>query len=182
MNATVLDQPLTIEPADLARKIQEGENLVLIDVRTTGEFRSGHIPRSINIPMDEIEARLDDVPEGGQVVLVCHSGNRAAMTREILSGAIPDAVCLAGGVTNWADTNHEVIRSTRTRLSLPSQAMIGASAIILLSVALGTFVSPNWFYLALLPGFGLLTAGTTGFCLMGTILGTMPWNKTRAKA
>ncbi|HXH59967.1 MAG TPA: rhodanese-like domain-containing protein, partial [Fimbriimonadaceae bacterium] len=69
MNATVLDQPLTIEPADLARKIQEGENLVLIDVRTTGEFRSGHIPRSINIPMDEIEARLDDVPEGGQVVL-----------------------------------------------------------------------------------------------------------------
>jgi hypothetical protein len=58
--------------------------------------------------------------------------------------------------------------------------MIGASSLVLLSVALGALVAPTWYFLALVPGIGLMLAGTTGFCLMGVILSAMPWNKVRS--
>ena len=151
----------------------------VIDVRTTSEFRSGHIPGSINIPMDEIESRLADVPAGGQIVLVCSSGRRAEITHGQIAHKLPNVACLEGGFTAWEAAGKPVVRSVRTRIALDRQSMIGASVLVLASVALGTFVSPGWYFLALLPGAGLMAAGTSGFCLMGVILSTMPWNKAR---
>lgn len=150
----------------------------VVDVRTTTEFRSGHIAGAINIPMDEIESRLADVPKG-PVVLVCSSGRRAELTQEQIGGQLDAVSCLEGGMEAWEKAGKPVVRSTRTRLALDRQAMIGASVIVLTAVALGTLVSPGWFYLALLPGFGLMLAGTTGMCPMAVILSVMPWNRAR---
>ena len=164
--------------SDLSRMVRDGA-VTVIDVRTPSEFRAGHIAGSINVPMDEVESRLPDIPAGKPVVMVCHSGRRSEMTRERLRHELPDAVCLDGGLTTWEQAGLPVVRSVRTSLALDRQAMIGASVILLLAVALGTWASHSWFYLALLPGVGLMTAGTTGFCLMGSILSVMPWNRAR---
>ena len=172
----------------LLKKIGTGElydaieagRVSVVDVRTTGEFRSGHIAGSLSIPMDEIESRLADVPAGRPVVMVCHSGARSEIVRNQMQAILPEVTCLDGGLVAWENAGHTVVRSVRTRLALDRQAMIGASAIILVSVALGAWVAPGWFYLALLPGAGLMTAGTTGFCLMASILKQMPWNRARS--
>lgn len=172
-----LNQP-RVSPDELYEKIALGD-VAVVDVRTTTEYRSGHIPGSINVPMDEVESRLDDIPKGRPVVMVCQSGRRSEITREQVRTRIEHLSCLDGGVTAWEKAGKPVVRSTRTRLALDRQSMIGASVLVLLSVLLGTLASPAWFYLALLPGVGLMMAGTTGFCLMGIILSTMPWNKAR---
>jgi rhodanese-related sulfurtransferase len=155
------------------------QGAAVIDVRTTSEYRAGHIAGSINVPMDEIESRLEDIPLGKPVVMVCQSGRRSEMVRERLHGRIERPVCLEGGLAAWEKAGQPVVRSVRTRLALDRQSMIGASALVLASFSLGQFVNPAWHYLALLPGLGLMAAGTTGFCLMGIILSTMPWNKAR---
>lgn len=53
----------------LVRRMAEGESLAIIDVRTQPEFEQARIPGAINIPLDQIEQRLDEVPRQGTVVL-----------------------------------------------------------------------------------------------------------------
>ena len=55
-----------------------------IDVCSATEFAAGHLPGAINIPMDEIEARLHDLSPERPIVLVCKSGGRARMVAELL--------------------------------------------------------------------------------------------------
>jgi phage shock protein E len=56
---------------------------LVIDVRTVGEFNSGHLPNAINIPLDEIEIVLPNrVPDKNQVLLLhCQSGMRSGMAK-----------------------------------------------------------------------------------------------------
>ncbi len=177
--ATLATGERRVGAQDLAKKVKDG-GVAVVDVRTVSEYRAGHIAGSLNVPMDEIESRLEDIPAGKPVVMVCHSGQRSAMVRERLHGRLPEAICLEGGLTAWEKEGLPVVRSVRTRMALDRQSMIGASTLVLLSVALGTFVSPSWYLLALLPGVGLMLAGTTGFCLMAVILSAMPWNRVRS--
>jgi rhodanese-related sulfurtransferase len=177
MTSTTVTPRYKVGVGELSQEISSGTTVV--DVRTTSEFRAGHIPGSLNVPMDEIESRLEDVPKGRPVVLVCASGNRAEITRGLLAGRLGETVCLEGGFEAWERAGLPVVHSTRTRLALDRQAMIGASALLFAAVGLGTFVAPGWYLLALVPAVGLMTAGTTGFCLMGVILSAMPWNRAR---
>ena len=61
---------------------------VLIDVRTSEEFASGHIAGAINIPLDQISEKIEkQIPDKQQALLVyCLSGTRSGMARRILRG------------------------------------------------------------------------------------------------
>jgi hypothetical protein len=130
--------------------------------------------------MDEVESRLEDIPKDRPVLMVCNSGRRSELVREQVQGKLDHLACIDGGFVEWSKAGLPVVRTTKTRIALDRQSMIGASVIVLTSVGLGTFVNPAWYFLALLPGVGLMMAGTNGFCLMGIILSTMPWNKARS--
>lgn len=53
----------------------------LVDVRSAGEFASGHAPGTINIPLNEIGSRLAEIPKNAPVVLCCASGTRSGMAK-----------------------------------------------------------------------------------------------------
>ena len=53
----------------LVRRMHEGEQPLIIDVRTQPEFEREHIPGAVNVPLDEIDKRLDEIPRQGTVVL-----------------------------------------------------------------------------------------------------------------
>lgn len=178
INSLVLQPPST--PDSVAKALHNGDRMVVVDVRTVSEYRAGHIAGSLNIPMDEIESRIADIPAGYPVVLVCQSGRRAEITKNMTSEILDKTVCLEGGMEAWQKQGKPVVRSVRTRMALDRQSMLVASVLVLTSFALGRFVSPGWYALSLLPGLGLLTASTTGFCLMANILAFMPWNKPRS--
>lgn len=59
---------------------------IIVDVRTPGEFKSGHIKGAINIPVDEIKSKTNDLKQKGKVVITCcRSGARSGMAAGILN-------------------------------------------------------------------------------------------------
>jgi phage shock protein E len=60
-------------------------NKIIIDVRSEGEFAMGHAESAMNIPLDEIERRVDEISQiDGEIILCCASGNRSGMAQQIL--------------------------------------------------------------------------------------------------
>jgi phage shock protein E len=79
--------------------IQVGARLV--DVRTPGEYGSGHLPGAINIPVHELSARLGEVgPKDRPVVVYCASGARSARAKGLLRRAGFQTVHNLGSISN----------------------------------------------------------------------------------
>jgi len=57
----------------------------VLDVRAAEEFVTGHVPGAVNIPHDQIAARLAEVPKDRDVVLYCRSGKRAGVAAQVLT-------------------------------------------------------------------------------------------------
>ncbi|MGM1029595.1 MAG: rhodanese-like domain-containing protein [Actinomycetota bacterium] len=72
----------------------------IVDVREQHEWDAGHADGAIHIPMGEVVARLDEVPDGAAVI--CRSGARSAQVVAYLEQQGRDAVNVAGGTTRWA--------------------------------------------------------------------------------
>jgi phage shock protein E len=62
----------------------KAQHATLVDVRTSAEFAADSAPGTINIPLDEIGVRLNDIPRDHPVVLGCASGTRSGMARMLL--------------------------------------------------------------------------------------------------
>ncbi|TNE55229.1 MAG: rhodanese-like domain-containing protein [Bacteroidetes bacterium] len=78
------------------------EKPTIVDVRTPAEYMGGHVQGSINIPLQEIEARLDEIKTLKQpIVLCCASGMRSGQATHFLSQHGID--CSNGG--GWTDVN-----------------------------------------------------------------------------
>jgi rhodanese-related sulfurtransferase len=152
---------------------------LLVDVRSGSEFASGHIPGAINIPMEEIEARLDDLDLNLPIVLICQSGKRARMSASLLEPCQRQITVLEGGTKAWVQAGLPVVASVRTRWSLERQVRLGAGLLVLAGAILALTANPLWVFLCGFVGLGLTFAGLTDICAMGIILGKMPWNRRR---
>jgi rhodanese-related sulfurtransferase len=149
---------------------------LLVDVRSGNEFASGHIPGAVNIPMDQIEARLDDLGLDRPIVLICQSGSRARMTASLLEPCQRRIAILEGGTRAWIEAGLPVVASVKMGWSLERQVRLGAGLLVLTGVVLTLSVSPQWIFLCGFVGLGLTFAGLTDICAMGVILQKMPWN------
>ena len=168
-----------VTPTELNSRLARGERFQLIDVRSPQEYAEGHIPGAMNLPMEQAEARIDDLQRHDPVVLVCQSGHRAGMTCELLKAHHSGLVVLEGGTKAWLDADLPVVKTASTRLPLMRQVQIGAGSLILIGTLLSLLVNPAWIGLAMFAGAGLFVAGTTGFCGMAVLLEKMPWNRAR---
>jgi rhodanese-related sulfurtransferase len=152
-----------------------------VDVRSGTEFASGHIPGAVNIPMDQIEARLDDLGLNLDlpIVLICQSGKRACMTAGLLEPCQRQISVLEGGTRAWIEAGLPVVASVKTRWSLERQVRLGAGLLVLTGAILALTVNSHWVFLCGFVGLGLTFAGLTDTCAMAIILEQMPWNKCR---
>jgi len=76
------------------------EGTTIIDVRTPGEFSLGNVPGSINIPLQQIHLKVDEIRSMKQpIVLCCASGNRSGQATVLL--ASHGIACRNGG-SWWA--------------------------------------------------------------------------------
>jgi len=91
-----------IEPEELARRLDAGETLCIIDVREDEEVAAGIIPGARHIPMGTIPERIGDIPREGEVILVCRSGNRSGRVYEYLTAqGFANLVNMTGGMMAW---------------------------------------------------------------------------------
>ncbi|MDN4175215.1 rhodanese-like domain-containing protein [Nocardioides sp. SOB77] len=74
---------------------------VIVDVREPAEYRDGHIPGAVNIPMGQLTARLSEIDRHQPVYVVCASGNRSSAMTDVLTAAGFDAFNVAGGTSAW---------------------------------------------------------------------------------
>jgi NADPH-dependent 2,4-dienoyl-CoA reductase/sulfur reductase-like enzyme/rhodanese-related sulfurtransferase len=74
---------------------------ILVDVRTAQEFASGHIPGAVNVPVDELRSRLNELPRDREVAVYCQVGQRGYLATRILSQAGFDVVNICGGYKTY---------------------------------------------------------------------------------
>ena len=86
-----------------AEQIIKEKQGTIVDVRTTSEFMGGNVAGSINIPLQEIQQRMDELKNLNQpLVLCCASGNRSGQATHYLSQQ--GIECCNGG--SWLDVNY----------------------------------------------------------------------------
>lgn len=82
--STGIGESLSDESKTLEQMVENGDDIVLIDVRTPEEYNAGHILGAINIPYDTIAELITDVPKDSQIVLYCRSGRRSGIAADVL--------------------------------------------------------------------------------------------------
>lgn len=77
------------------------DGAVLLDVRSRAEFQSGHALTARSVPLDQLPARLPELPDGRQIITICQSGGRSARAAALLRGQERDVVDVQGGMSAW---------------------------------------------------------------------------------
>lgn len=96
----------TMDAAGLKTQIDLGENMLVVDVRDEPDFREGHVPGAINIPIGELEKRIDEVRgSNGKIALICKSDRKSTKASEILAGKNVASFVVKGGMDMWSRNN-----------------------------------------------------------------------------
>jgi rhodanese-related sulfurtransferase len=99
-----------IDLAELDRRIAEGSVRVL-DVREESEFRGGHVPGAVNIPLKRLEQRLDKLKKDKPYAVICASGSRSLQgTNMLLDNGFEGAVSVRGGTSGWIRSGRRIMR------------------------------------------------------------------------
>jgi hydroxyacylglutathione hydrolase len=101
------------EAAALAR-----DGAAVLDVRSRSEWDAGHVPGASHLPLGSLPGRLDRLPEGRPLVLLCQGGGRSAIAASLLTArGVAEVVNVPGGFTEWSSAGLPVERGEETRLA-----------------------------------------------------------------
>jgi rhodanese-related sulfurtransferase len=153
--------------------------LVVLDVRSPGEFAAAHIRGSYNVPLDALPGVAPELGGlGGETVaLVCRTGVRAAQAETILrSAGLESARMLPGGIDGWERAGLPLDRG-RSTWSIERQVRAIAGGLVVTGVVGSLVVDRRLVWLSGFVGSGLLFAGLTDTCMMANLLMRLPFNR-----
>ncbi len=81
----------------------------LIDVREPDEYEAVHVPGAVLVPLGDVMARVDEVPRGEPVYVICATGNRSARAVEWYRTQGIDARNVAGGTKAWVESGKPAV-------------------------------------------------------------------------
>ena len=83
--------------------MEDGQEYILLDVRTQEEYDNGHIEGAILIPVDVLQSRAaDELPDvNARIIIYCRSGNRSATAARMLADLGYTQVYDMGGIMDW---------------------------------------------------------------------------------
>jgi hydroxyacylglutathione hydrolase len=91
---------LTVQ--ELKRKLNQGNNLTILDVRSDEEWKTSHIKGALHIYVGHLEKKLKEIPTNHPIVVICSIGNRASFGASILRrGGFKDIYPVLGGMIAW---------------------------------------------------------------------------------
>jgi NADPH-dependent 2,4-dienoyl-CoA reductase/sulfur reductase-like enzyme/rhodanese-related sulfurtransferase len=96
-----------VTSSELARRLDAGEAMTVLDVRDPGEYAAGHIPGALLIPLDKLRCALDRVPLDKPVVAYCGVGYRSYHASKILMHHGYQVENLSGGFTSWSQACYD---------------------------------------------------------------------------
>ena len=94
----------SITAVQLSTLLDNGDKLVLLDVRDPWEFEICRLNGSLNIPMNEIAGKTQELDPDARTIVICHFGMRSMEVGNFLeSSGFRDIVNLDGGLDAWAE-------------------------------------------------------------------------------
>ena len=94
-----------ITPTELKQRLDNGDDLQIIDVREDSEVAIGRIPNSKHIPLAQVLSRMDEIDPNRETVVHCKMGGRSARAIDALqrSGYKGKLLNLRGGIIGWSN-------------------------------------------------------------------------------
>lgn len=90
-----------LSPAEVVIKVND-KNAQLVDIRTPKEFATGSLAGSVNIPTEDLMAKLGTLDKNRPVILVCQTGRRTAQALKDMKGkGFAEVYTLEGGIVAW---------------------------------------------------------------------------------
>ncbi len=90
-----------ISATEVQQRLENGENLNIIDVREVDEVKEGHIPGVTNIPLGLLEFRAHELDKNTPYIMVCRSGGRSGQATQYLQSMGYDVTNMTGGMLSW---------------------------------------------------------------------------------
>ena len=92
-----------LSPTELNNRIQQGDNIFLLDVREPHEFKYANIANSVLIPLNQIPQRLAELDQQQEIVVICHHGMRSQQAANYLErSGFKTIANLKGGIDAWS--------------------------------------------------------------------------------
>lgn len=178
---------MTATPAllDVGQAHARHTEFSIVDVRTPGEYASGHLPGALNVPLDRIGRSLPELrraAEDKELLLVCASGTRSQNAARTLAGHGIAATSLTGGTSAWSAQGHPLdypAEGPRRVWAMERQVRLTAGSLVLLGLLLGLLVHPAFELLSAGIAGGLVFSALTDTCGMAVVLGRLPFNRRR---
>lgn len=172
--------PIALDASQAGARLDE---LTVVDVRTPGEYASGHLPGALNIPLDRLGGALPALREvHGELLVVCASGARSLNACQVLAEHGIPALTLTGGTQGWAAAGQRLDRpaaGARTVWAMERQVRFTAGTLVLAGLGLG-LLHPAWQLLSAAVAGGLVFSALANTCGMAALLGRLPHNRSRA--
>ncbi|MGD2116856.1 MAG: rhodanese-like domain-containing protein [Chromatiales bacterium] len=100
-----------IEANELKARLDAGDNVELLDIRSAAEIAQGVLPNSQHVPMHLIPLRMNDFPKDKDVVLYCRSGARSYHAcNYLMQQGVTNVINLRGGIIAWARSGYDIAR------------------------------------------------------------------------
>jgi hydroxyacylglutathione hydrolase len=108
-----------VTTADM-EKMNADAGAYVLDVRTSNEWREGHIPNVPNIPLQRLADRVNELPKDKKIAVHCEGGGRAAIAASVLQSLGFDVANVRGGYREWSNSGRPTDRHTGQDTPKPS--------------------------------------------------------------
>ncbi|MDR7000717.1 sulfurtransferase TusA family protein [Neobacillus niacini] len=86
----------------LEKKLEDNEDIVVLDVREGAEYAFTHIPNAISIPLGELEERIDELNKDNEIYVICRTGNRSDLAAQKLTEkGFTNVTNIVPGMSQW---------------------------------------------------------------------------------
>ncbi|WP_377887796.1 rhodanese-like domain-containing protein [Alkalihalobacillus sp. R86527] len=90
-----------IAPEKVNDLLTNGEKMSIVDVRGPEEVATGKIPNAYNLPVNEIQTRMNELDKNKKHIIVCQSGGRSSMASMVLKSNGYRVLNMTGGMQEW---------------------------------------------------------------------------------
>jgi hydroxyacylglutathione hydrolase len=106
-----------IDAETLYQRWSHHEAMTVVDVRRADEWREGHIPDAVHLPLGDLPQHLDRLPKNRPVAVLCHSGYRAQIGASILAAHDYEVIAVRGGMSDWLERGYPFSTEQATQLA-----------------------------------------------------------------
>lgn len=96
-----------IDIAELEQRLADGA--AVLDVRMPDEYQNGHVAGAVLIPLPDLPDRLDELPAGEPILVICQAGGRSQRACEFLAEGGRSVANVTGGTGAWIESGRPVI-------------------------------------------------------------------------